>query len=51
MGTMNWAFVIFTAILLCGGVACTVIWFRQAGARLEAARAKRVALDGERRQP
>ena len=51
MSTMSWAFVIFTTILLCGGVACTVVWFRQAGARLEAARAKREARDGERHQP
>ena len=51
MSTMNWAIVIFTTILLCGGVACTVVWFRQAGARLDAARVKREALDGKRRLP
>ena len=40
MISMGWAFVIFTTLLLGGGVACTVLWFWQAGARLEAARAK-----------
>ena len=39
---MGWAFVIFTAILLCVGVACTVFWFRQA-------RVKREASEGERK--
>ncbi len=47
---MGVAFVIFTTILLCVGVACTVFWFRQAGARLEAAHAKREAADEERRR-
>ncbi len=41
MISMGWAFVILTTLLLCGGVACTVLWFWQAGARLEAARAGR----------
>lgn len=50
MISMGLAFVIITAILLCGGVACTVLWFRQAGARLEAARLKREAAGGERRR-
>ena len=50
MGTMGWTFVILTTILLCGGVVCTVVWFRQAGARLEAARARSEATGGERRR-
>jgi hypothetical protein len=49
MITMGWAFVILTTILLCGGVVCTVVWFRQAGARMEAARAKGEAPGGKRR--
>ncbi|HEX6183437.1 MAG TPA: hypothetical protein VFZ44_05960 [Pyrinomonadaceae bacterium] len=50
MMTMGWAFVILTTILLCGGVACTVVWFRRAGARLEAARVKGEVPGGERRR-
>ena len=45
---MGVAFVIFTTLLLCGGVACTVVWFRRAGARLEAARVEREAPEGAR---
>ncbi|HEX8500027.1 MAG TPA: hypothetical protein VF659_05490 [Pyrinomonadaceae bacterium] len=51
MISMWWAFVIFTTLLLCGGVAFTVVWFWQAGARLEtAARARRELPDGVRRR-
>jgi len=50
MITMGWAVIIFTTLLLCGGVACTVFWFRQAGARLERARVKGEASDAERGQ-
>ena len=47
---MGWAFVIVTTILLCGGVACTAVWFQRAGARLEAARVKSEVTGGERRR-
>lgn len=50
MGTMGWTFVIFTTILLGVGVAFTVFWFRQAGARLEQARVRGEASEGEQKQ-
>ena len=37
---MGVAFVIFTTVLLLGGVTYTVLWFRQAGARPEEVRPK-----------
>jgi hypothetical protein len=42
MITMGLAFVIFTTLLLCGGVAYTFLWFRQAGVRLREAGTKPV---------
>ena len=51
MISMGWMFVIFTTLLLCGGVAYTVLWFRRAGARLEQARVRRELPEvGRRRQ-
>jgi hypothetical protein len=41
MLSMAWFFVIFSALLLGGGVAYTVLWFRQAEARMQQARARR----------
>ncbi|HEX8282913.1 MAG TPA: hypothetical protein VF588_06140 [Pyrinomonadaceae bacterium] len=41
MITMGVIFVIFTTLLLCGGVAFTLLWFRQAGRRLREAGVKR----------
>jgi hypothetical protein len=50
MLTMGVFFVIFTTLLLCGGVAYTLLWFRQAGARLREAPVKReVPVRGWRR--
>ena len=45
MFTMGVFFVIFTTLLLCGGVAFTLLWFRQAGGRPDEARVK--GEDGE----
>ncbi len=50
MISMGVAFVIFTTLLLCGGAACTVVWFRQAGSRLERAPARREAPPKPRRR-
>lgn len=50
MISMGVLFVIFTTVLLIGGVAYTVLWFHQAGARLEAAPVKREASGGGRRR-
>jgi hypothetical protein len=41
MLSMGWVFGVFSALLLCGGVGYTVLWFRQAEARMQQARAKR----------
>ena len=49
MISIGWVFVIFSTLLLCGGVAGTVLWFRQAGARLEAAGEKPRVSKGEQR--
>ena len=38
MFTMGVLFVIFTTLLLCGGVAYTLLWFRQASGRPREAR-------------
>ena len=47
---MGLFFVVFTTLLLCGGVAYTLLWFRQAGARLREAPLKRdVSRKGWRR--
>ena len=41
MLSMGWTFLIFTFALLCAGVAFTLLWFRQAGARVRGARVER----------
>ena len=43
MLTMGTFFVVFTTLLLCGGVAFTLLWFRQAGRSPREARVKREA--------
>jgi hypothetical protein len=40
MISMGMLFVIFATVLLFGGTLCTVLWFRQAGARLREAGTK-----------
>jgi hypothetical protein len=41
MFSMGVIFVVFTTLLLCGGVAFTLLWFRQAEGGPREARAKR----------
>lgn len=41
MLSMGVFFVVFTTLLLCGGVAFTLLWFRQAGGGPREARAER----------
>ena len=41
MISMGLVFVVFTTLLLCGGVAYTLLWFRQAEGRLREARVSR----------
>ncbi len=49
MLSTGWLVILFTALLLCAGMAYTILWFRQAEARRQEARVRAEEGRGRRR--